>query len=235
MTKTGDRPGIAFDFSNLAGLLLAQGRLDEAESYAQRAREIIETLDLSAEPWKTYAILARIAERRGRPDEARQWRRKEQETFAAFAGSEANLPQWVGPLAQAVVAVTYGNSEARAEVEGLFDQLLAANWLIVDAIKAIWTGERDVDVLTEGIDANSALVVRRILAMLDAPSPPTPSPSEGEGAPEAETEASPAEGEGLTLPQLLDLVERAARGDQQLGAQLFEAMRRLAERSRPAA
>ena len=32
----------------------------------------------------------------------------------------------------------------------------------------------------------------------------------------------------MTLPQLLDLVERAARGDQQLGSQLFNAMRGLA-------
>ena len=51
------------------------------------------------------------------------------------------------------------------------------------------------------------------------------SPSEGEGEPDAEGEP---EGQGLTLPQLLDLVERAARGDRELGGQLFEAMRRLA-------
>ena len=67
--------------------------------------------------------------------------------------------------------------------------------------------------------------MRRILAMLNAPSPPSPSPSEGEGEPEAEGEP---EGQGLTLPQLLDLVERAARGNRELGGQLFEAMRGLA-------
>ncbi|MCB9155429.1 MAG: hypothetical protein H6649_15400 [Caldilineae bacterium] len=102
--------------------------------------------------------------------------------------------------------------------------MLVGNWLIVDAIKDIWAGERDPDVLTQGIDRNSALIVRRILAMLDAPSSPTSSPADGEGVREAASSA----GQGLTLPQLLDLVERAARGDRELGGQLFEALRGMA-------
>ena len=44
----------------------------------------------------------------------------------------------------------------------------------------------------------------------------------------ASTQTKPVKVQGLTLPQLLDLVERAARGDRELGGQLFEAMRRLA-------
>ncbi|MCB9133207.1 MAG: hypothetical protein H6647_19970 [Anaerolineales bacterium] len=44
----------------------------------------METLDLSAEPWKTYGILAQIAERRSGPTRPANGR-KEQETFAAFA------------------------------------------------------------------------------------------------------------------------------------------------------
>ncbi len=63
--QIGNPKELAPDYNNLAGLLLAQGRLDEAEAYAQRAQAIKETLDLSAEPWTTYAILAQIAERRG--------------------------------------------------------------------------------------------------------------------------------------------------------------------------
>ena len=35
------------NYNNLADLYLAQNRLDEAEQYAHRAREIKETLDLS--------------------------------------------------------------------------------------------------------------------------------------------------------------------------------------------
>ena len=44
----------------------------------------METLDLSAQPWKTYNILSQIADKRGRVEEARQWRRKAQQTRHEF-------------------------------------------------------------------------------------------------------------------------------------------------------
>ena len=44
---------------------------------------------------------------------------------------------------------------------------------------------------------------------------------------EGESEAEAEEGEGITLPQLMELVERAAKGDSQLGAQLFPAMQQM--------
>ena len=53
-------------------------------AYARRAREINETLDLSSNRGKTYNILAQIAEKRGRVEEAREWRRKADETYAAY-------------------------------------------------------------------------------------------------------------------------------------------------------
>jgi tetratricopeptide (TPR) repeat protein len=225
--QLGSRKETALRSNNLAGLLLeAEGLpaadrpapfagrdlLDEAEEYAQRAREIKEQLGPSTEPWTTYGILAQIAERRGHPDEARQWRRKGQESFAAFAGSEAQLPRWVTPVAQAVVAACAGNQEARQQVEGLFPQFEQGNWRIVDAIKRIWNGERDLDALTDGIDRNSALIVRRILAALAGealPSPPTAAPPQ--------QREGPGEGQGITLEQLFGLVESACHGDTQAG------------------
>ncbi len=178
--------------NNLAGLLLdvaarppaarpaafaARDLLAEAEAYAHRAREILEALnDPSTEVWKTYNILAQIAARRGRPDEARGWRRREQASYAAFAGAWAQLPGWAEPVAQAVVAACRGNREAKKQVEALFPQLEAGNWRIVDAIRRIWAGERDLDTLTDGIDAKSALIVRGILALLAGACPPTPPP-----------------------------------------------------------
>ena len=86
--KVGNPKELALDYSNLAGLYLDQNRLDKAEEYAGHALKILETLDLSAEPWKTYSILAIIAKKRGQINEARAWRHKEQESFAAFAGSD---------------------------------------------------------------------------------------------------------------------------------------------------
>lgn len=76
----------------------------------------METLDLSASPWKTYSILAQIAAQRGREVEAAQWRRKEQDTYAAYPGSSLSVQKWQEKTA--VIAAAYqGNVEARDMAE----------------------------------------------------------------------------------------------------------------------
>jgi tetratricopeptide (TPR) repeat protein len=91
--ERGDGNLLAGNYNNLADLLLAQNRLDEAEQYAHRAREIKETLDLSSEPWKTFNILAEIADKRAAADPghaaehakaAQAWRQKAETAIAAF-------------------------------------------------------------------------------------------------------------------------------------------------------
>ncbi|RLC87344.1 MAG: hypothetical protein DRI79_08780, partial [Chloroflexi bacterium] len=245
----GDRRYEAVCANNLAALLLDvealppeerpapfRGRdlLAEAEEYAHRAREIREALDdPSSEVWKTYATLAIIAKRRGRAEEARAWRRREQESFAAFAGAEAQLPQWVGPVVAAVVAACEGSEEARGAVEEALRQMAATeDWRnLPPVIRRILAGERDLESLTDGLDAWDALIIRRTLAAL-----------EGGGAARRRWEAQPSAGssgrrgevppsvgssdrreEGrrdqdvLTLDQLFALVEAGCRGDAQAG------------------
>ncbi len=163
---------LATGANNLADLLLAQGRLDEAESLAQRAREIKETLDVSSEPWTTYSILARIADKRavedpahsaGRAEDVRAWRRKEQASFAAFAGSAQQIAQWQ-PRIAAVVAAARGNVEAQQAVEQLCAQMEQTDWKnLAAAFRRILAGERDYEALAEGQNHIAALVVRNII------------------------------------------------------------------------
>jgi tetratricopeptide (TPR) repeat protein len=221
--QLGNPKEVAIDYSNLANLYLSQNRLEEAETYAHKAREIMETLDLSSEPWATYGILAQIAEQRGQTEEARRWRRKEQETFAAFPGNRAHLANFQ-QLITDVARAAQGEEKLKAQIRSAFPQLKQGNWQIVDAIEAIWAGERDWYGLTEGIDRNSALLVRMILEQVTGESPEGPPP-----------QPSPATGEGVTIAQLLELVERAAgastepgrSGDQELGGQLFATFQQL--------
>jgi len=215
----GNPKPLAIRYSNLADLLLAQGRLDEAEGYAHRAREIDETLDLSSEPWTTYGILAQIAEKRGQSITAKAWRRKERDTFAAFPGSDIQIEQRK-PLIAAVVAVAQGDTRAQAEIEAGFASLTAKGWMIADGIQRIWAGERDLDALTDDLDRTDALILRRILEGIAGAPSAQPAPSEA-----AEKEAEEA---GLTLPQLIDLIEQALRGDAQLGERLHTAMQEMA-------
>ncbi len=89
--QLSDHRGLAARLNNLANLYFSQGHLDEAARYAHRAMEIQETLDLSSEPWKTFNILAQIAVTQGQADVAATWRRKEQESYATYAGSRQEM------------------------------------------------------------------------------------------------------------------------------------------------
>ena len=92
--------------NNFAGLLVDEvrathfprTRLIEAKGYAERALAIRETLDASSEIWNTLQILAEIADLESRPEEARTYRRRERETFAAFEGNRYHIDRQHGQL-----------------------------------------------------------------------------------------------------------------------------------------
>jgi tetratricopeptide (TPR) repeat protein len=224
--KLGDEQALAKRYSNLADLLMAQNRLAEAETYARRAAAIMETLDLSAEPWKTYNILAQIAERGGRMDEARQWRRRAQETRLAFeSGSDADTSspnvrqmadQW-NDVAAGVAAVCQSGKADPALDKFLTEMAAKDDWRkLVAALRQVMAGKRAMD-LFDGLDDVDSAVLRRVLKAL------------GEGKGRRSTTAGKSETEGgLTIPQLLDLVEQAAGGNQALGGQLFNAFQGMA-------
>ncbi len=214
---------LASSLSNLASLYLAQNRLDEAETYARRALAIKETLDLSSQPWTTYNILAELAEKRGRMDEVREWRRKEQESFAAFAGNTVDMKQYEG-LINAVATACQGNEQAIAQVEPTLQSMEKGdetNRAFAKSARRMLAGERDIASLTDGMARTSGLIVRRILQVLN-----------GDNGQSSTVNSQPQpqqQEQGMTLPQLLELVERAAGGDKELGGQLFTAFQQMAK------
>lgn len=226
--KLGNPKELATDYSNLASLYLSQNRLEEAENYARRALAIMETLDLSLQPWKTYSILAEIAEKRGHIDDARDWRRKEQESFAAFAGSDSKIKQWQ-PIIKAVVAASQGNEESKNELEPFLQEMEQTNdWRnLIPVIRRIMNGERDEN-LFEGLDRTDALIVARILQVLN---PDSGQQTMDDGQRSTVPHQQQHQEQGVTLPQLLELVERAAGGDSQLGQQLFSDLQKMSRDS----
>jgi hypothetical protein len=70
------------------------------------------------------------------------------------------------PLLQAIADVARGDDTSRAEIEQALPQLEQNGWMIADATRRIWAGERDAAALTAGLDANSAMLVRRVLEVL---------------------------------------------------------------------
>ena len=220
--KTGARGEVAKAYCNLADLFLNQGRLDEAEDYAHQARKIRETLDLSAEPWNTFSILAGISERRGKKDEAIEWRRKEQEAYAAFAGSDQTVEQWM-PIIEAVVAAAQGNQQAASELEAILqDMSQSDDWRnLASVIRRILEGSAARCSATVWAGGTAAIIVREILGRLSGQIR-----AAVRGTSSAESEDSP---EGLSLDQLLSMVELAAQGNSILRDKIMPAMEQLAQ------
>ena len=179
----GDRRYEATCANNLAGLLLDvealppadrpapfrdRDLLAEAEEYARRALEIKEAIgDPSLEIWKNYARMAQIAERRGCPEEVRRWRRREQESFAAFAGSSLQVQKWAEEMT-VIAAACRGDEEARQAAIQIINRYRdSKDWgNLVATFARMLDGERDRDVLLEGLDRIDAAIVIHTLAAL---------------------------------------------------------------------
>ena len=186
-----DRVGLSKDLSSLASLLLPQpGRLAEARQLAEEALAIQQTLDPgAAEIWKTYEILALIAEQEealgvppsggsggepakaGTPNPAREYRRLAREARRNFAGTRHQLRQ-LAPVILATVAACAGQAAGLQAVQQFQPRLAQAGpeWQALSrALDRILAGERDEDDLCEGLQFNAAMIIETILAGLADP------------------------------------------------------------------
>jgi hypothetical protein len=159
-----------YGLANLLRLEIRAGRalpsrLIEIKSYAEQALAIIDSLDVPEDRWKTLNILADIADLEDRPEAAREYRRRERTTFAAFEGNRWHIDNAFGDLI-AAIAAAQGNAEARTAVEQELPQLEGIGLPIAEATRRIWNGEREWKALVEEIDRGSALLVLRVLEEL---------------------------------------------------------------------
>ncbi len=167
---TGDTVGVSKGLSNLAGLLLAQpDRLAEARRLAEEALAIMQTLDPgAAQIWKTYNILAQIAERQSRPDAAAAYRRQARDAKRRFAGTAHELKRHL-PLIRATVAAVADPAQAPALDQALTQRAQHGWTRLVAAIRRLLAGERDADALCAELDPEDAMIVETILQALDDP------------------------------------------------------------------
>lgn len=90
------------------------------------------------------------------------------------AGSELDMDrvlQELDPFLQAVAAVARGDEEPRERVEEALPKFEENGWRLGEPVRRIWEGDRDPEALTEGLDAQDTRLVRRILELIDAPTP----------------------------------------------------------------
>ncbi|MBL9126516.1 MAG: tetratricopeptide repeat protein, partial [Verrucomicrobiales bacterium] len=179
--RFGGRITLSLALSNLANLLRTQpGRLAEARRLAEEALAISKTLDPGAASiWKTYDILADIAEQEAQaaPDDrrkaelqaqAREHRRLAREAKRNFAGTRHELLRHAPVILAACMAAQ--DPEQRPVLGEVLRRYADASWKeMVAAIHRIVAGERDEESLQEGQFGDGPLILDAILAGLRDP------------------------------------------------------------------
>ncbi|MDM8554909.1 tetratricopeptide repeat protein [Desulfococcaceae bacterium HSG7] len=164
----GDILNLSKWFNNLANLLQAcyPNRLSEARLMAEEALAIDKTLDPgAAEIWKTYNILAKIAEKQKDTQQAKEFRKLAREAWANFKGAQYELQKHAELIAAVVAAVK--QPEIREQLKPILEEKEKSGGKnLIAAIRKIWDGERDEDVLCEPLDLEDSMIISTVLAEL---------------------------------------------------------------------
>jgi len=169
--KTGDTLPTARALSNLADLLLSQpGRLEEARELAEEALAIDKTLESgAAEIWKTYNILAKIADQQAQPDRAAQYRGLARQAKRSFAGTAHEMKQHLPLILGTFEAIQH--PDKAGEFNAALSHMEEHGWTnLVGAIRRILSGERNEASLSKDLDLEDSSIVATILEALEDPS-----------------------------------------------------------------
>ena len=116
----------------------------------------------AAKVWKTYELLAEISDKQGDSDKAKDYRRLSRAARANFAGTEYELRQHAQFIDDVVRAID--DAEVRQQLESHLQEVDPEGQNIVsNSIRQILNGERDEDILCEGLDSMEYLIVLAIL------------------------------------------------------------------------
>ena len=170
MEKTRHAANEGMIRNNLADLLSEDpSRLDEARQEAERALRLKETLDPgTGEIWTTHNILANIATRQHRPNDARRHRKAARDARRAFPGTRHALLRHL-PLIQACLSAS-GDASITAQLDTALSQITGNdNSALVTALRRVLAGERDADPLCAALNAECSLIIETLLAALVDP------------------------------------------------------------------
>ena len=167
---TGNEFMQAIMLTNLAIILQIsseQSSLVKARKLAEESLDISQLLEpKTTEIWKTYRLLAGIIDKQNKDEDmGRDYRRLSRETQAAFDDSQYELKQFQELISGVVSAV--GDIEMQQQSEEELDSLVDLGYsYLVEAIRQIWSGVRDEEILHQELDYADAMVVTAILRRL---------------------------------------------------------------------
>lgn len=168
--ENGDKVLLLQHLNNFANLLqMLPDRLTEAQQVAEESLAIKQTLDPAAvQIWTTYELLAQISDKQGDPAKAKEYRRLSRTARANFAGTEYELRQHAQLIEGVVMAID--DAEVRQQLELILEDMISRGWQdLITAIRQILNGERDEDILCEGLGDMASQIVLAILDQVKRP------------------------------------------------------------------
>ncbi|MDM8568210.1 tetratricopeptide repeat protein [Thiotrichales bacterium HSG1] len=156
---------VSIGLSNLADLLQDQiGRLDEAQQLAEASLAIDKAHNpADVEIWKTYLILAKIADKQYKTEQADKYRRLAQSSKSGTLEYNGTLEPHK-KFIEAVVS-TAKQPKLRKQLDSMLQRRKLKGWdRLVAAVQRFLDGEKDVDYIaqTEHLDAEDSMIVHDI-------------------------------------------------------------------------
>jgi len=158
--SVGNLLSLARSLNNLANLLQTSypNRLTEARQLAEETLAIKKTLEPAvSEIWKTYILLAQIAEQQNDTAKASEYRRLSREARANFAGTQYQLKQFEPLIAMIVAAIN--NTKMKQQLKPILQKLAKQDLAeFGTAIRHILDGKRDEAMLCESLGPESVII-----------------------------------------------------------------------------
>ncbi len=156
---------VSIGLTNLAELLQDQlGRLEEAKQLAEAGLAIDKAHNpADVEIWKTYLILAKIADKQHNVKQADIYRNLAKKSKTGSLESTDNLEQHK-KFIEAVVT-TVKQPKLRKQLDSMLEQRKLKGWdKLVTAVQRFLDGEKDVEYIaqTEQLDTEDAMIVHNI-------------------------------------------------------------------------
>ncbi|MCD6301929.1 MAG: tetratricopeptide repeat protein [Anaerolineae bacterium] len=214
--EANQRSALATVELDLAQLLMDQGRSPEARVHAEAARAILEDRKTQGPIWRAYTLLEEIERAAGNIDDADRLHASAVEAYAGSASARRMIAKWV-PLLGGLIQTCHGQALDNDIAVALEEMEQDPAWR--DTANVLWRvldGERG-DELYQGLDVRQAVLVKALLAGIEAPEPDEQGHSE-EGTPRAEDHPQPS-GSGIphdvqaTIRRVFVTVMQAVRGD----------------------
>jgi hypothetical protein len=116
----------------------------------------------SAEIWKTYNLLAQIADKQQDSAKASHYRQLSRDSYLRFAGMPTQIKQMASFIAEVRNAVLTQNVDE--ELTTFLQNLQQGDWTnLSNAIQHLLNGERNEAVLLEPLDFAEAAIIHLIL------------------------------------------------------------------------